>query len=209
MCGRFSLTSSFDLLQQHFKLTQGFSMRPRYNIAPSQTILVQVNPGTVDFFEWGLKVAWLTEKIQPQSFINARAETILEKPLFRQAVRKRRCLVLADGFYEWKALGRQKQPYYIHRKDRAPFAIAGIYENETVALLTTQANTLIAQVHARMPVILSEENYNDWLNPMFDPAQISALLQPAFSESWTLYPVSSTVNRPDFDNILCINSLQS
>lgn len=209
VCGRFSLTCEFETIQQYFKLTQSFFMRPRYNIAPSQKILIQIKPGTVDFFEWGLKIDWLKERQSSQSYINARAETIFEKPLFRQAIRKRRCLVISDGYYEWKTVGRQKQPYYIHRSDKAPFAIAGIFENDTVALITTQANSLVAEVHPRMPVILSAENYHNWLNPMAKLEDIALQLQPTLSEGWQIEPVSVAMNNPDFDNISCVNSLHS
>lgn len=208
MCGRFSLISSAEILKNHFKLTQGLYMTPRYNIAPGQQIPIQIQAGSLEFYQWGLKPAWMWEKIQQKPFINVRAETILEKPLFKQSFAKRRCLIPSDGFFEWKTLGRFKQPYYIHRKDKRPFALAGIYENETVSIITTQANSLMQTVHERMPVIISEEHYNDWLNPGLETSQALALLTPSLSESWNLYPVSREVNRADFDNALCIKSLQ-
>lgn len=209
MCGRFSLTCTLESVKSHFNLKQGFYMSPRFNIAPNQKILVQVRPGTVDFFEWGLKVTWLTESSQIKPFINARAETILEKPLFRQAIRKRRCLVIADGFYEWKATGRIKQPYYFHRKDKAVFAMAGIFENETVAIITAPANHLVSAVHTRMPVLLPEKYYADWLGSTADEQQIVSMLQVPSSGDLLMYPVSNAVNRPEFDNMLCIHSLQT
>jgi putative SOS response-associated peptidase YedK len=207
MCGRFSLATSLEILREHFKITQGVSLVPRYNIAPTQRLPVQVKPGSIDFLNWGFVASWATEFVDKKAFINARSETVLEKPFFRQAFLKRRCLILADGFYEWKTMGRVKQPYYICRKDRKPFAMGGIWENDTCAILTTTANSALQSIHERMPVIIPENFYGSWLDPNTEQKSITHLLLPGASEIWMIYPVALNMNNPNFDNAFCREAL--
>lgn len=208
MCGRFSLTASVEGLISHFGLTRSLYMSPRYNIAPQEMIPVIRNSKEVDFLKWGFKPNWFTDPQSEKGFINARSETILEKPSFKRAFEKRRCLIIADGYYEWKIIGRIKQPYYIKRKDSQVFAMAGIWEDESCAILTTDANALIAPFHDRMPVILTEKNYENWLNAS-SPIQsiIMPLLTPTLSETLQIYPVTTRVNNPNHDSPECIRSL--
>ena len=150
--------------------------------------------------------------------INARAETVAEKPAFRSALRERRCLIMADGFYEWQHKGAVKQPYYIVRKDRSPFAFAGLWERwdpskggeavESCTIITTQANSLVAAFHERMPVILGQEDFDLWLDSkVTDPQSLLPLLEPYPAEKMEAYPVSSVVNSPGHESEVCVQPL--
>lgn len=213
MCGRFSLTSSLESIMEQFELYQGFYMTPRYNIAPGTIIPVQKERGKIDFLEWGFKQTWNESQLKKNALINARAETILEKPLFKQAFLKRRCLILADGFYEWKTIGRSKQPFYCRRKDKKPFAFAGIYQQETCAILTMEANAWLATTHARMPVILERAQRALWLNPKTPVSDLLSLLKPETISItpalFEMYPVTPVMNRPEYDSPSCVYSLQN
>ncbi|MEA3350551.1 MAG: SOS response-associated peptidase [Chloroflexota bacterium] len=219
MCGRFTLTASPDELQQAFPwltLPQADdAIPPRYNIAPSQPIAVVPNTdeNKLDYFLWGLIPFWAKDpKIGPR-LINARGETLTEKPSFKAAFKYRRCLILTDGFYEWQH--KTRTPYYIRMKSGKPFAFAGIWERWqspdgseilSSAIITTQPNKLLAPIHKRMPVILRSSDYTQWLTPgETSPNELDRLLVPfPVPEEMQAYPVSTQVNNPRNDNAGCV-----
>jgi putative SOS response-associated peptidase YedK len=219
MCGRFTLTVDPGQLQETFPWVQvptGFS--PRYNIAPTQPIAVIANTGTdkLDFFVWGLIPSWAKDREIGNRLINARAETLSEKPSFRNAYRRRRCLILSDGFYEWKkdASGKSKTPMYIHLKSGKPFAFAGLWEDWhdpdgteilSATIITGTPNDLMKPIHDRMPVILPQDSYPIWLDPAArQPEELNQLLQPYPADLMDAYPVSKLVNSPENDLKACI-----
>lgn len=218
MCGRFTLTIDPDDLREAFKLSEPppAGLGPRYNIAPSQPVAVVANDGTrkLQLFKWGLIPAWAKDPKIGNSLINARAETVAEKPAFRAAFKRRRCLVLADGFYEWKKTGSAKTPMYIQLAGGAPFAFAGLWETwrapdasdiSTCTIITTEPNSLMADIHNRMPVILPPGAYDVWLRPGELPAvEALALLQPFDAKRMTARAVSTRVNSPKFDGPECL-----
>jgi len=183
---------------------------PTYNAAPSQAQLTILNdhPQAIVRAAWGFVPAWADGRPDVKPLINARAETVATKPFFRDAFKRKRCLVLADGFYEWKRTGKGKVPYRIALKTEEPFAFAGIWStmddaqgdvHPTFAILTTEANTLVAQIHTRMPVILREQDEADWLNPSLALDAAQALLVPLPAELLIAYEVSPQVNSPAFN----------
>ncbi len=214
MCGRFALTVDPADLQENFP---GYNFpsqySPRYNIAPSQPILALPNDGTshVDFFVWGLIPSWAKDPAIGSKLINARAETLAEKPSFRSAYRHQRCLIFSDGFFEWQPRtdAKSKVPYFIQLEGGHPFAFAGLWarwqspdgsEVKSATIITTTPNELMAKIHNRMPVILPSEAYGRWLDPK--PAQASDLqdlLVPYPGEKMTAHPVSTLVNKPEND----------
>ncbi len=220
MCGRFTLTTSAEALARQFELVEvPAELAPRYNVAPAQEVaavrvLVQGQGRKVQLLHWGLVPSWAKDTKIGYRTINARSESVETKPAFRAAYRERRCLVLADGFYEWQQQGRTKQPHLIRRKDGAPFAIAGLWERwddpegeplESCTLLTCEANALVAKIHHRMPVILQPVHYDLWLDPQQqDPAQLEPLLQPHPAEQMEMISVSPRVNSPRHDDPLCM-----
>jgi putative SOS response-associated peptidase YedK len=219
MCGRFTLTIDPARLQEAFPFVEvPQEMAPSFNIAPSQPIAVIANnqPDKLDFFKWGLVPSWAKDPSIGNRMINARAESLAEKPSFRTAFRRRRCLVLADGFYEWRKDpgGKSKTPMYIRMENGAPFAFAGLWEawNSpdgslllTAAIITTSPNSLMASIHDRMPVILPPESYSAWLDPSErPPAELQPLLQPYPEALMNAYPVSRLVNSPQNDLPDCI-----
>lgn len=221
MCGRFTLTATPDQLQLAFPgIAIPPQISPRYNVAPSQPIAVVPNDGrnALDFFIWGLIPSWAKDPSIGNRMINARAETLAEKPSFRNAYKRRRCLVLADGFYEWKQIPGKKGkiPHYITRKDRQPFAMAGLWEQwfspdgseiKSATIITTEPNDLMAQLHNRMPVILPPETYGIWLDSgERAPADLQNLLVP-YAGELAYYPVSPLVNSPANDTPDCIRPL--
>ena len=213
MCGRYTLTADAESIQLAFGL-DGVSdwPRPRYNIAPSQSAPVITNrdPGRLSFLKWGLVPSWAKDPAIGHRMINARSETAAEKPSFRAAFKRRRCLVPADGFYEWTRQGHQKIPMYIHLENRALFAFAGLWERrenpdgsllETCAILTTEANSLIRPLHHRMAVILAPEHYEMWLSSeAIETAALMSLMSPHPADSMRVYEVSSEVNHPANDH---------
>lgn len=220
MCGRFTLTTSGEIIAEHFDLAEPPEINPRYNIAPTQEIATIWNDSeqqTRQFkgMKWGLIPFWSKDVTIGSKLINARLETVTEKPAFRKAIRHQRCLILADGFYEWKTEGKTKQPYYFSLNERSPFAFAGLWDSWkspdgddriSCTILTTEANESVQPVHHRMPVILSADIYSDWLNPSLNqPEQILSLLQ--ITPQLTVNPVSSKVNRPTYDKPDCIETL--
>jgi putative SOS response-associated peptidase YedK len=212
MCGRFTLTIDPDHLQEAFPWAViPDDIVPRYNIAPSQPVAVIPNTGdnTLAMYKWGLIPSWAKDPSIGDRMINARAESLAEKPSFRNAYRRRRCLVLADGFYEWKQNPdlKTKQPMYIHLKDQQPFAFAGLWELwkspdgteiHSCTIITTQPNLLMQSIHNRMPVILPPEAYSRWLvGEERQPAQLNDLLVPYTASELVAYPVSKMVNSPE------------
>ncbi len=193
-------------------------LTPRYNIAPSQPIAVAANNGQnkVEFFRWGLIPSWAKDAAIGNRMINARAETLAEKPSFRVPYRRRRCLVLADGFYEWrKEPGRRaKTPMYVRLKSGKPFAFAGLWEVWralddqplfSCTIITTTPNALVAKIHNRMPVILEPEAYDLWLDTAEQPPErLGVWLRPYPASQMTAYPVSTLVNDPSNDLPACI-----
>jgi len=218
MCGRFSLGVNLDDLIEAFPdFTFPPESEPRYNIAPTQDVMVVPNntAGHVSFFRWGLIPSWAKDPEIGNRLINARAETLGEKPSFRAAYLRRRCLILADGFYEWQTLpgSKAKQPMYIQLATKKPFAFAGLWElwrpDDTPILsctiITTEPNALLAPIHNRMPVILPPDAYAQWLDPAEQkPATLNHLLAPYPADLMTAYPVSRLVNSPAADTPACI-----
>jgi putative SOS response-associated peptidase YedK len=219
MCGRFTLTASREALHNLFPLFDVPALDPRYNVAPTQSVLAVRVPPADDqpapaLLRWGLIPAWAADPKKARQPINARAETAAELPTFRVAFRRRRCLIVADGFYEWqKTTGKHKQPYYFRLKDGSPFAFAGLWERwerggepiDSCAILTTTANELVRPVHERMPVMLSPQDFDVWLDPKAQqgPA-LQALLRPYPAEQMTAYPVTARVNNPRQDDAACL-----
>lgn len=218
MCGRFTLTADVIALQATFPwLNIPAEITPRYNIAPTQPVAVVPNDGKnqLDFYTWGLIPSWAKDPQIGGRLINARAETLAEKPAFRVAFRRRRCLVLADGFYEWQQTkGGPKTPMYIRLASGEPFAFAGLWEvwnssdGSTIlscTIITTDPNELMEKIHNRMPVILPRDAYPIWLDPgEQNPSQLSGLLRPYPADEMQAYPVSRLVNSPSNDSPQCI-----
>jgi putative SOS response-associated peptidase YedK len=222
MCGRFTLTDPDQDLAVQFNLPEIPDLKPRYNIAPTQPVAaVRMAPESMvrelAMLQWGLIPFWAKDPKIGSRMINARSETVAEKPAFRAAFRHRRCLVVADGFYEWQKIDGGKQPFYICLQDRRPFAFAGLWEHwkgpddtiiESCTLLTTQPNELLRPLHNRMPVILQAKDYDLWLDT---EVQQKELLQPLLRayppEELEAYPVSRWVNRPQNDAPQCIEPL--
>lgn len=220
MCGRFTLFEADAILSKDFGAPIAFGLTPRYNIAPSQPILaVRTSTGNggreAVFLRWGLIPHWAKDPSIGNRMINARAETVAEKPSFRDAFRKRRCLVPASGFYEWKKAERKKQPYYIRMKDGHPLAFAGLWERwestpgetvETCTILTTTPNDLMGQLHDRMPVILSSSDYALWLDSgNTEQDRLKSLLRPYPDREMEAFPVGVIVNNPKIDDSSCIS----
>lgn len=220
MCGRFTLRAPASVVAEQFALFETAAFGPRYNIAPSQPVpVVRLASGRAPparelaWPAWGLVPSWAKDPAIGNRLINARAETVAEKPAFRGAFRQRRCLVAADGFYEWQAAGRQRQPYFFHRRDDRPFAFAGLWEawegpdhavRETCTLLTTAADDLMRPIHDRRPLILAPGDYAAWLDPASPPQRLAALLLSAADAELEVYPVSTLVNNPRHDSPQCI-----
>lgn len=215
MCGRYSLTQTAPELATAFDLAEPPAWTPRYNIAPTQILPTIIQTRTGQQFQqlrWGLIPGWAKDPVIGARLINARAETLAEKPSFRAAFKQRRCLVLADGFYEWKRTSGKKQPFYFQRQDRAPFAFAGLWEEwqqqettiRSFTIITTQANSLLQPVHDRMPVILTRQAYALWLEPSTPRERLQTLLVPLDPDLMNGYPVSSLVNSPANDQADCI-----
>ncbi len=222
MCGRFALFTSPEALARLFGVAEAPALEPRYNIAPTQNIAaVRIAPeGKARewaLLRWGLVPFWAADPRIGSRLINARSETAAEKPAFRHAFRLRRCLVPADGFYEWQRLARERRPYFIRLRERETFAIAGLWEEwrgpEGVAiasctLLTTEANALMRPLHDRMPAILPPQDYDLWLDPDVQrPEALLPLLKPYPAEAMIAYPVRPLVNNPANDSPLCVKPL--
>jgi len=211
MCGRFTMATNPAALEGRFHARLSTELAvPTYNAAPSQAQLTILNdhPNTIVRAAWGFVPEWADGRPDVTPLINARAETVATKPFFRDAFKRKRCLVLADGFYEWKRAGKGKVPYRIALKTGEPFAFAGIWStvhdaqggvHPTFAILTTEANALVAQIHTRMPVILREQDEAAWLDPSLALDAAQALLVPLPAELLMAYEVSPKVNSPAFN----------
>jgi putative SOS response-associated peptidase YedK len=238
VCGRYTLLAQADELATEFNLSEAPAFTPRYNIAPTQEVPVirlggaapprmavvrQSETGggrRLDILRWGLIPHWAKDAKFGYRTINARAETVATQPAFRDAFRKRRCLVPANGFYEWRRLlegGKEvKQPHYIRRRDGRPLALAGLWDRwvapdgetiESFTIITTEANDLVRPLHNRMPVILRPEDYEAWLNPETRLEQLGALLRPCPADWLIEGEVSRQVNNPRNDDPRCIAEL--
>lgn len=208
MCGRYAITLPKEAMTGLFDLADATDLAPRYNVAPSQQIPVIAigADGTrkAVMMRWGLHPVWMKEPPGAKSMINARSETAAEKPFFRAAFKKRRCLIPMDGYYEWLRTEGQKTPHFIRRKDHAPLAVAGLWEQWggegegvlTTALLTTGANAALAAIHDRMPCILARETWGLWLDPAAAREEVQPLLQPWNGDDLEAYRVSRAVNSP-------------
>jgi putative SOS response-associated peptidase YedK len=216
MCGRFTLRSSMADVAKAFGIAVD-AAPPRFNIAPTQAVAaVRTNDAQqreLCRLKWGLLPSWSDDATLGNRLINARAETVATKPAFRQAFKSRRCLVVADGFYEWQKCGRQKQPYYIRLKDDRPFGFAGLWERwsragqtvDSCAIITTEANELVSPIHNRMPVIVPPEAYDLWLSPQAEELELlQALLRPYRASEMLAYPVDSRVNSTKCDEPACL-----
>ena len=236
MCGRFSLTTAPEAMRALFGFENLPNLPARYNIAPTQQIVV-VRPGDgsrngddnsareLTMMRWGLIPHWAKDASMAAKMINARAETLSEKPSFREAVKARRCLVPADGFYEWRMEDGRKQPFRIGMKGGVPFAFAGLWERwtvtttgaglsegeqvETVTIVTTSANDKLRPIHARMPVILPPEAFEGWLDPANEPGAACDLLKPHPAEPMAFYRVSQSVNNVRNDDPSCTAPLNA
>lgn len=218
MCGRFVTIIPYDELKQIFDLIEN-KYRPdaRYNIAPTQLAPIIRSNGEHNALlpmKWGLIPSWSKDQSIASHTINARSETVAEKPAFRHAIKYNRCIVPVSGFYEWSHTGGAKIPHYIYMADNSPMCLAGIWEHwkpsegeelETFSILTTTSNSLISPLHDRMPVILQPPNYSRWLSKgVHNPHELSDLYQPFPTDKMAMHEVPSLVNNPRFDSPACI-----
>ena len=215
MCGRIVLSSAPHVLAEKFYLDMVPDLVPRYNIAPTTDIAAVVpNPKTtgnlIRMFRWGLVPPWSPGPEAGAKMINARSETVREKPSFREAFAHRRCLIPVDGFYEWQKRDKVKHPFLFRRKDQEVFALAGLWEQweypggrklDTCSILTTAANSTMRPIHHRMPVILPAKDWQVWLNlPADKAATLTSLLKPCAADLLQAHPVSDRVNKPAHDD---------
>ena len=218
MCGRFSLTElDPTVIREAFSVPDVPDLSPRYNIAPTQPVATVVRDAEsgvnrIAVMRWGLVPHWAKDPTIGSRMINARAESVAEKPAFRSALRYRRCLIVADGFYEWQAQnGGPKQPMFIALQDRQPFGFAGLWERwtepesgevlTTCTIITTEPNELMVSIHNRMPVILPREAYGEWLDPaQTDSKRVTPLLKPFPADLMIAWPVSRRVNNTANDD---------
>lgn len=223
MCGRFSLSTPLADLEALFGLGDLPPLDPRYNLAPTQTVaVVRVAPNArkreLVWLKWGLVPSWAKDPEIGNRMINARSETVTEKPSFRAAFKKRRCLIPADGFYEWKRAGAKKQPYHIRMRDGKVFAMAGLWEHwpspdgsplETFTILTTGPNDLMRAIHDRMPVILDPKDYDLWLDPdMQNPEPLKPLLTSYPADKMAAVPIDTHVNNPKHEGPACQQQIE-
>ncbi len=218
MCGRFTLRTPAEQLALQFSCEIPTELAPTYNAAPTQAVAaVRSEAGSPQFarLRWGLIPVWAKDRSIGNRMINARAETVAEKPAFRAAFRARRCLILADGYFEWRKVGRAKQPYHIRMQDDVAFAMAGLWESwndpqtseplESCTIITTEANRTTRPIHDRMPAILASPNWQIWLDPQQrEPHVLLPLLRPFDSASMVACPVDRWVNSPRNNDPRCI-----
>ncbi len=226
MCGRFTLTSPADIVAEFFEVSGLTQLEPRYNIAPTQRALViRASPGgerEQALLRWGLIPSWAKDRAIGNKLINARGETVAEKPSFRTAFKRRRCLVATDGFYEWQpatAKGAPKTPYWISPARGTVMAFAGLWEHwqpsdgealETFTIITTEANSFMAPIHKRMPVILDPKDFDVWLDPHADDGaaleRVASLLRACRDDQLRARAVTTYVNSPRNDDARCLDS---
>lgn len=218
MCGRYTVFREVQEIKARFNawIDEGLYKRS-FNAAPSHLLPVvsTLDPEKISFFRWGLIPSWAKDLSIGSRMINARSETLHEKPSFRSLLRSRRCLVIADGYYEWKQEGKIKQPYYICRKDNDLFAFAGLWdiwksndgEIYSFTIITTTPNPELAGLHHRMPVILAHEHEKNWINPDFPVQELREILIPLEDEQLTYHPVSREVNIPSNNNAALVAPL--
>jgi len=217
VCGRYVIKSPSAKLKVKFQIDDAPLFEPRYNVAPTQLVPAVRQEGgkrRLTMLRWGLIPSRAKDAKIGYRLINARADTVATKPSFRSAFKRRRCLVPADGFYEWKRDGKVKQPYFIHRKDEEPFAFAGLWEGwenpedgkevQSCSLITTEANELMAPIHDRVPVILAESAHDRWLDEDEPVSDLQALLKPYPADEMAAYTISIYVNNPMNQGPKCI-----
>lgn len=216
MCGRITLATPAEEIAEYFQLTDWLPLEPRFNIAPTQLVAnIRYTPvenhRELANLRWGLIPKWAEDLNIGSKLINARSETVTQKPAFREAFKMRRCLVIADGFYEWKRSA--KQPYWIRVRDAKLFAMAGLWERKELAdrepiesftVLTTESNELIRPLHDRMPVILNFDQYDAWLDPHTKLDDLKGMLKPYSADAMCMTPVSSRVNDPKNEGAECL-----
>jgi putative SOS response-associated peptidase YedK len=214
MCGRFSLTPKIEHVIEKLNIINSIEFAPSYNIAPSQTVPVVRyinNQLVISAMRWGLIPFWMKELPKSTNLINARSDTLASKPSFRTAYKKRRCLIPADGYYEWQKVGDAKQPYYIQLKTKEIFTFAGLWEQwqgesqiiESCTIITTDGNDDMKSIHHRMPVIIAQDQYQHWFEDI-DPQD---LLTPYPNGKLRAYPVSNYVNNPRNNDKKCLDVL--
>ena len=223
MCGRYSLTVTPDELYRLFGIDDKLNLQPRFNVAPTQAAPVVRKTGgekNMDMLRWGLIPPWSKDASIASKLINARGETVAEKPSFRSAYESRRCLVPVDGFYEWRTEGGKKQPFRIGFREGKPFAFAGLWESwtvpeglkdtgdtvETFTIVTTNANPKLVPIHHRMPVIVDPTDYELWLEGGSDEA--NAVIKPFSQDDMAFYRVSTRVNNVRNDDEACVEPLK-
>jgi putative SOS response-associated peptidase YedK len=215
MCGRYNLHTNMRKIAEAFGLADLPDIRPRYNVAPTQQILtfmLRNGRREAQLRHWGLIPSWATDPSIGNKMINARADGIDKKPSFRSAFKKSRCLIPADGFYEWAKVGKTKQPYLFRMKSGEPFAFAGLAEHwrrgelviDSATIITGEPTSLTGDVHDRMPVILDSSDYDTWLSPETPPPEALELLRPYSADAMECFPVSTLVNSPKNEKPECI-----
>lgn len=220
MCGRFAYVASYEKLKYQFHLSNSVEITPRFNIAPGADVVCLVKTNTDELqsvvLRWGLIPSWTIDRKKIGGLINARAETLFEKPAFRNAMKSKRCLMPMSGFYEWHVEEGVRQPYYFHKKNQELLAVAALWDTwqsdidviHSCCLITTDANPLMKPVHHRMPVILDEKAQSLWLdNSQCPKEELLALLQPYPFDDLEGYRVSLLMNKADFDHPLAIEPL--
>lgn len=226
MCGRFTLRTPMNVLATQFMLESVPQWHPRFNICPSQQVPIIRSRDASRKREcvtlrWGLIPSWAKDANAASRAINARAETAAVKPTFRSAIKRRRCLVPVDGFFEWQRDGKSKQPFYVHCAGHEAFALAGLWESwhdpsptdppqiiESFSILTTNANVFMQSIHDRMPVILDPKDHDTWLDPeLHEVSLLEPLLAPCDEDLLVMYPVSTYVNSPTHDSEVCMRPL--
>jgi putative SOS response-associated peptidase YedK len=222
MCGRYALFHSDSEIAKQFEIEIVTDLKPRYNIAPTQQVAtisleLETHQRQLKLRKWGLIPSWSKDATISARLINARAETVAEKPSFRRAFRQRRCLIITDGFYEWQKNAQTKQPFFINLKNEQTFAFAGLWESwknnenqivESCTIITTTANEILTPIHERMPVILASENYDLWLDVNENnPDKLSEILRPAPDGEIKVEAVSTKVNNAKYDRPDCLEKV--
>lgn len=220
MCGRFTLTAAEHVILDLFEIQTLPPQTARYNVAPTQDVLA-VRTGEdareAAMLRWGLIPHWAKDKAIGSRMINARAETVAEKPAYREAFAQRRCLVVADGFIEWQRQGKKKQPFHIRLRSGLPFGFAGLWDRwrdedgqwlQTCTVLTTEPNDLVAPVHDRMPVIVPQNAHERWLDPSSDRGSLKELFAPFPSDLMESVAVSTRVNSVAHDDPSCLDAVE-